>query len=156
MSEWVCVARADGEAWNLVSPSWGGGNSDRSSGRSEVSNLPGSSTALEAWAVRRCLGFLGSPPCVTILRFPGSAPVWPFEPAAEAQIVHVEIWPGIVKPAARRVRDAGQVQALVRRWALLDDAGAIGSLFEVPRSSFPEEGWIFGAADSGSAYGVAQ
>jgi hypothetical protein len=71
--------------------------------------------------------------------------VWPFEPTAEARIVHVEIWPGLVQPSNHQIRDAGQVQALVGHWALLDDANALEPFFEVPPSCFAEEGWIFGA-----------
>ena len=70
--------------------------------------------------------------------------VWPFERTAEAQIVHVEIWPGLVEPTAHAIRDAGQVEALVGHWARLDDAGRLGPLFEVPPSASSEEGWIFG------------
>jgi hypothetical protein len=68
--------------------------------------------------------------------------VWPFEPADEAQVVHVEVWPGLVAPTPHPVRDAGQVEALVEQWARLDDVGRLAPLFEVPASA--EEGWIFG------------
>jgi hypothetical protein len=70
--------------------------------------------------------------------------VWPFEPTDAAQIVHVEIWPGLVEPAAHAVRDAGQVEALVGHWARFDERGRLGSLFDVPTSVSAEEGWIFG------------
>jgi molybdopterin molybdotransferase len=70
--------------------------------------------------------------------------VWPFEPWSEAQVVHVEIWPGVVEPAAHSVRDAGQVKALVSHWATLDARGGLAPLFDVPESSRAEEGWIFG------------
>jgi hypothetical protein len=73
--------------------------------------------------------------------------VWPFEPTNEAQVVHVEIWPGLVAPTPHAIRDAGQVQALVAQWARLDEAGKLGALFEAPPSSSTEEGWIFGAVE---------
>jgi hypothetical protein len=72
--------------------------------------------------------------------------VWPFEPTRDVQVVHVEIWPGLVEPTARPIRDAGQVEALVGGWARLDEVGRLGALFEVPSSSSTEEGWIFGVA----------
>jgi precorrin-8X/cobalt-precorrin-8 methylmutase len=72
--------------------------------------------------------------------------VWPFEPTRGAQVVHVEIWPGLVEPTAHPIRDAGQVEALVRAWAGLDEVGRLGPLFEVPSSTATEEGWIFGVA----------
>ena len=70
--------------------------------------------------------------------------VWPFEPIDEAQVVHVEIWPGLIEPSAHAVRDAGQVEALVGHWARLDAVGKLRPLFEVPQSASVEEGWIFG------------
>jgi precorrin-8X/cobalt-precorrin-8 methylmutase len=69
--------------------------------------------------------------------------VWPFEPTSAAQVVHVEIWPGLVEPTDHRVRDAGQVEALVAHWARLDAAGRLAPLFQAP-SSVAEEGWILG------------
>jgi hypothetical protein len=72
--------------------------------------------------------------------------VWPFEAVADAQVVHVEIWPGLVPAAPHPVRDAGQVQALVRHWHELDRGGRLGRLFEAPAASAREEGWIFGVA----------
>jgi hypothetical protein len=69
--------------------------------------------------------------------------VWPFEPTSAAQVVHVEIWPGLVEPTDHPVRDAGQVEALVAHWARLDVAGTLAPLFRAP-SSAAEEGWILG------------
>jgi hypothetical protein len=88
---------------------------------------------------------LGIPRVAALRDDPALAPVsavWPFEPADEAQVVHVEIWPGLVAPTPHPVRDAGQVEALVEQWARLDDVGRLAPLFEVPASA--EEGWIFG------------
>ena len=70
--------------------------------------------------------------------------VWPFEPSDAAQVVHVEIWPGLVEPTSQTIRDAGQVEGMVNRWARLDADGTLGLVFEVPSSSSMEEGWIFG------------
>ena len=90
---------------------------------------------------------LGIPRVASLRDDPLLAPVsavWPFERTRGAQVVHVEIWPGLVEPTAHPVRDAGQVEALVRRWAALDDAGELGALFAAPPSCAAEEGWIFG------------
>jgi hypothetical protein len=90
---------------------------------------------------------LGNPRVATLRDDPALAPVsavWPFELADEAQVVHVEIWPGLVEPTAHAVRDAGQVEALVGHWARLDEAGRLGSFFEVPATAPAEEGWILG------------
>ena len=72
--------------------------------------------------------------------------VWPFEPTRAARVVHVEMWPGLVAPAAHPIRDAGQVEALVAHWARLDEAGGLAALLKAPPSSSTEEGWIFGVA----------
>lgn len=93
---------------------------------------------------------LGIPRVASLRDDPALAPVsavWPFEPTREAQVVHVEIWPGLVERTAHPVRDAGQVEALVRRWASLDDAGELGALFNAPPSPSTEEGWIFGVVE---------
>jgi precorrin-8X/cobalt-precorrin-8 methylmutase len=90
---------------------------------------------------------LGIPRVASLRDDPALAPVsavWPFEPTADAQIVHVEIWPGLVEPTAHAIRDAGQVEALVDHWARLDQGGRLGPLFEAPPSASSEEGWIFG------------
>ena len=90
---------------------------------------------------------LGIPRVASLRDDPELSPVsavWPFEQIADAQIVHVEIWPGLVKPAAHPIRDAGQVTAVVQHWAQLDKANALECLFKVPRSCSIEEGWIFG------------
>jgi hypothetical protein len=91
---------------------------------------------------------LGIPRVASLRDDPALAPVsavWPFEPTREAQVVHVEIWPGLVEPTDHPIRDAGQVEALVGHWARLDETGSLGALFEAPPSSSAEEGWIFGA-----------
>jgi precorrin-8X/cobalt-precorrin-8 methylmutase len=93
---------------------------------------------------------LGIPRVASLRDDPELAPasaVWPFEPTLLAQVVHVEIWPGLVEPTARPVRDAGQVEALVRQWACLDEAGELGARFAAPPSSSIEEGWIFGVVE---------
>ena len=90
---------------------------------------------------------LGIPRVASLRDDPALAPisaVWPFEPTRQAQVVHVEMWPGLVAPSAHTIRDAGQVEALVAQWARLDEAGSLGPVFEVPRSACTEEGWIFG------------
>jgi hypothetical protein len=90
---------------------------------------------------------LGIPRVASLRDDPALSPasaVWPFEPIDEAQIVHVEIWPGLVEPTAHAVRDAAQVEALVGHWARLDEVGELRPLFEAPHSASTEEGWIFG------------
>lgn len=92
---------------------------------------------------------LGIPRIASLRDDPALAPlsaVWPFEPTREAQVVHVEIWPGLVDPTDHPIRDAGQVEALVAHWARVDEAGSLGPMFEVPGSACIEEGWIFGVS----------
>jgi precorrin-8X/cobalt-precorrin-8 methylmutase len=89
---------------------------------------------------------LGIPRVASLRDDPALAPVsavWPFEPTSEAQVVHVEIWPGLVEPTEHPVRDAGQVEALAAHWARLDAAGRLAPLFQAPPSA-AEEGWILG------------
>jgi hypothetical protein len=78
--------------------------------------------------------------------------VWPFEtgfvPDPGAQILHVEIWPGVidVEPRPGEVRDETQVKTLAAEFARRDDEGTLAALFapaadgELAR----EEGWILG------------
>jgi len=90
---------------------------------------------------------VGIPRVASLRDDPALAPisaVWPFEPTRQAQVVHAEIWPGLVTPTEHPIRDAGQVEALVAQWARLDDAGSLGTMFDVPRSACTEEGWILG------------
>jgi hypothetical protein len=93
---------------------------------------------------------LGIPRVASLRDDPALAPVsavWPFEPTRQAQVVHVEIWPGLVEPSDHPTRDAGQVEALVAHWARLDEGDGLAALFNAPASSFVEEGWIFGAVE---------
>ncbi len=103
-------------------------------------------------------------PRVHSLRFDpalaGASTVWPFETgftsAFEAQVVHAEIWPGVVEDlVAQRteaIRDEAQVLAMCD-WARgLDRRGELGTLFERPAGLAPaelrailrEEGWVLG------------
>ena len=78
-------------------------------------------------------------------RFAGKVAVWPFEPM-QAPVAFVEIWPGLIEPAVKRIearggiRDAHQVRLLARALHRLptDDMRA---MLEVKA---PEEGWIMG------------
>ena len=73
--------------------------------------------------------------------------VWPFE-RADTQVVHAEIWPGVISARGlHAVRDADQVASLVAWWAELDAAGALAPLLEQPADDAVrlEEGWILGA-----------
>lgn len=94
--------------------------------------------------------------------------LWPFEtgfatdPLAAAglgpggpALLHAEIWPGVcpLDPEFHPVRDAAQVLSLAHHLARLDEARALGRLFEAP-ADLPaaaraeceaEEGWILGA-----------
>jgi hypothetical protein len=76
--------------------------------------------------------------------------VWPFETGFDvpaAQVVHVEIWPGLVERLSHPVKDAGQVAAVVRHWQELDETGRLAPLFRpagTPPELEREEGWIFG------------
>jgi len=87
--------------------------------------------------------------------------VWPFETGfglnnTEAQILHAEIWPGILGKVYKEkgtYPDERQVKSLVRHFADLDEQGDLAAEFERP-SGFSdeqihqiveEEGWILGA-----------
>ena len=90
--------------------------------------------------------------------------VWPFEtgftptPISKAGpfILHVEIWPGIVRDPLDPnipIRDQAQVRAYVSWLARLDSKGHLCKLFDTPeglseealRDCINEEGWLFGA-----------
>jgi precorrin-8X/cobalt-precorrin-8 methylmutase len=103
-------------------------------------------------------------PRVRSLRFdPVLAPVsavWPFETGFTrtfaSQIIHAEIWPGVVEERVSRrseaIRDEAQVLALCDWVRGLDDRGELGALFERPpgleeeqvRTILEEEGWVLG------------
>jgi precorrin-8X/cobalt-precorrin-8 methylmutase len=74
----------------------------------------------------------------------------PTLPAADAVVV-AEVWPSTVPPGPELPKDHGQVLALARHFATLDDAGELGTLFAacVPASEaaelVDEEGWVLGA-----------
>jgi len=100
---------------------------------------------------------VGIPHVASLRNDPALAAVsclWPFEtgfavPAAE--VVHAEIWPGLVEPDGdAAVRDAGQVAAVVREWARLDAGDALAARFvpEAPPGAAREEGWILGAGSA--------
>ena len=90
--------------------------------------------------------------------------VWPFEtgfgldamPLGTPAILHVEIWPGVVKhliPPAPPIPDKELVRAMVEWLADLDAANELMSLFSTPaglsgdrlRQAVREEGWILGS-----------
>lgn len=85
--------------------------------------------------------------------------VWPFETGlvrldrpAPGTIVAAEVYPSLIAADPALVKDAGQVQALTRHFARLDDENGLGSLFAgdpaltaTERSTAEtEEGWILG------------
>ena len=85
--------------------------------------------------------------------------IWPFETGLcydpRPQIVFAEVYPSLVEPAPERnlVKDAKQVRTIAAHFASLDEAGALGALFEgdptlsrVERMIIEtEEAWILGA-----------
>jgi hypothetical protein len=91
-------------------------------------------------------------------RLAAATRVWPFEtglaplPAEGPRVVLAEVYPSMLKLAgdASMVKDARQVTALARRFAALDDAGALAARFGPPegltaearRRAETEEGWI--------------
>ena len=95
--------------------------------------------------------------------------VWPFETGLRAlsrtdvagQIVLAEIYPSLFKVRPRRgeVKDRVQVRAVVRHFAALDDAGALGPLFAGDptlhaaqrRVIEREESWILGVTANGNS-----
>jgi aromatic ring-opening dioxygenase LigB subunit len=102
---------------------------------------------------------LGLPRVLALRDDPELAPVsavWPFETgfaAPTAQIVHAEIWPGVIPTRGLHgIRDADQVASLVAWWAALDAAGELAPLFERPPelddedadAAVREDGWILG------------
>src|SRR4051794_23935919 len=92
-------------------------------------------------------------------RRPAASAVWPFERGfsvpPDAPVVHAEISPPLGADGARlhEVLDAHQVLSTVTRWAELEGADELRSLFEPPTAVRPpqlgvvshEEGWILGA-----------
>ena len=85
--------------------------------------------------------------------------IWPFETGLRydprPQIVFAEVYPSLVEPTPERnlVKDAKQVRTIAAHFASLDEAGALGALFEgdptlsrVERMIIEtEEAWILGA-----------
>ena len=85
--------------------------------------------------------------------------IWPFETGLcydpRPQIVFAEVYPSLVEPAPERdlVKDAKQVRTIAAHFASLDEAGALGALFEgdptLSRAERmiieTEEAWILGA-----------
>ena len=85
--------------------------------------------------------------------------IWPFASGLcydpRPQIVFAEVYPSLVEPAPERnlVKDAKQVRTIAAHFASLDEAGALGALFEgdptlsrVERMIIEtEEAWILGA-----------
>jgi len=95
--------------------------------------------------------------------------VWPFEtgftscpvPFEGPFVLHVEIWPGVIEEAVRRltttdttlIRDRAQVRAMCEWAAELDAKGMLGSYFDAPTglteqqvaTCVAEEGWVLGA-----------
>jgi len=93
--------------------------------------------------------------------------VWPFETGftptpirrVGTYILHAEIWPGVLPANAldrALIKDRAQVRALTAWLADLDQAGALGQLFDRPADLLPddvaaietEEGWFVGAGSS--------
>lgn len=86
----------------------------------------------------------------------GDARVWPFETGAslpdrtEARVILTEVYPSLFHtraPDSLEVHDKLQVEAAVTRFATMDAAGAIGSMFAAPPladSVLGEEGWVLG------------
>lgn len=87
--------------------------------------------------------------------------IWPFETGlkfdSKPAIILAEVYPSLVPPRVMRGRpkDAGQVAAIGRRYAELDDAGELRPLFagdlrqsqNLRRSIETEEAWILGVDD---------
>ena len=78
-----------------------------------------------------------------------------FRSDARPQIIFAEVYPSLVEPAPERnpVKDARQVRSIAAHFAALDEAGALGALFEGDPALTPaeraivetEEAWILGA-----------
>lgn len=85
--------------------------------------------------------------------------IWPFETGLRydprPQIMFAEVYPSLVEPEPERdiVKDARQVRTIAAHFATLDEAGALGALFEGDPALTPaeraivetEEAWILGA-----------
>jgi GNAT superfamily N-acetyltransferase len=79
--------------------------------------------------------------------------VWPFETGFalpdDAQVVHAEIWPGIVRPLAtvHEIADARQVLSLARHFRDLrpNELGRLFTAGQDDNEAEVEEGWILGA-----------
>lgn len=97
-------------------------------------------------------------------QWPAETRLWPFETGWTAlneanltgvKLVITEIYPSLVPPATNpgEVKDLGQVRAISRHFAALDEAAKLGALFAPPKDTSEtvqhavanEEGWILGA-----------
>ena len=103
------------------------------------------------------------------VNFADKSAVWPFEPnftptptpKTGPYVVHVEIWPGVVKNEVvsitenqkTAIRDQIQVRAMCQWAADLDQKNELGQIFDVPngldrghiQTCIEHEGWILGA-----------
>jgi precorrin-8X/cobalt-precorrin-8 methylmutase len=84
--------------------------------------------------------------------------IWPFETGlsydSRPQIILAEVYPSIIKPIAipNKPKDAGQIVALARYFADLDEDGRLGALFRGNKDLSPaeksvvelEEAWVLG------------
>lgn len=84
--------------------------------------------------------------------------IWPFETGlsydARPQVILAEVYPSLIKPISipNKPKDAGQVVALARYFADLDEDGRLGALFRGNENLSPaeksvvehEEAWILG------------
>lgn len=96
--------------------------------------------------------------------WPNETKLWPFETGwtplndaalADVKLVIAEIYPSLVAPELNpgEVKDLGQVRAIAKHFAALDEANKLGALFgppkdisdEVKANVAREEGWILGA-----------
>lgn len=90
---------------------------------------------------------MGLPMLARLRRSPGVA-VWPFEDWSDAQIVMVEIWPGLIEPVVKKgdgdeIRDRAQVRLLARALAGLS-AEALEAMLADIGVEASEEAWILG------------
>ncbi|WP_395815877.1 hypothetical protein [Devosia sp.] len=94
-------------------------------------------------------------------RFAGKVAIWPFETdferSIDASIVIGEIYPSLDSyDQSVLPKDRAQMEAQVRRFSALDDAGLFGKALSLPDDFFDqrasllaEEGWIVGAGHKG-------
>ncbi|MFP7674782.1 gephyrin-like molybdotransferase Glp [Marivita sp. S0852] len=99
-------------------------------------------------------------PMLSRLRRGAGRKVWPFEDGSDAQVLLVELWPGLIEEAVKEVlddpiRDRVQVRLLSRALAALP-ADRLAALLADVGATSAEEAWILGAGHKAELVAAAR